>query len=213
MSGRRALTILLSTVATVVLVLAFLFVPLSLATGHPDHVAVELLLVLLTLGYLTRVMRRDRASRRAAEAAMPPESRRARQAPRQPVTFQVRETLIAFAIWFALVLALGAFVLDLPPAVNAGAALFAGFMLATLTVTGRHMMFRLTDESDASRASGGLRTPRTPRDGGLVDTYRGAPPHTVTGGLRPPEDPPGGASVDTYRGAPPPEDPPRALRE
>ena len=148
MNGRRALTIFLSTVATIVLVLAFLFVPLSLATGHPDHVAVELVLVVVTLWYLTRVMRRDRASRRAAEAALPPELRPARRAPRQPVTFEVRETLVAFALWFVAVLALGAFVLGLPLAVNAGAAVFAAFMLATLTVTGRHMMFRLSaDES------------------------------------------------------------------
>jgi hypothetical protein len=32
--------------------------------------------------------------------------------------------------------------------VNAGVTVFAGFMLATLTVTGRHMMFRLTAEED-----------------------------------------------------------------
>jgi hypothetical protein len=34
------------------------------------------------------------------------------------------------------------------PYVNAGVSAFAGFMLATLTVTGRHMMFRLTAEED-----------------------------------------------------------------
>ena len=34
------------------------------------------------------------------------------------------------------------------PFVNVGVAAFAGFMLATLTVTGRHMMFRLTAEED-----------------------------------------------------------------
>ncbi|MDP9266184.1 MAG: hypothetical protein M3O91_08745 [Chloroflexota bacterium] len=195
MSGPRALTILLTTVATIALVLAFLFVPLSLATGHLDHVGVELVLVVLMVGYLTRVMRRDRASRRAAEAALPPEQRSVRRAARQPVTFQVRETIVAFAVWFGLVLAAGAFVLDLPLAVNAGAALFAAFMLATLTVTGRHMIFRITaEEGGPPRVSGGLRPPEDPP--------------RVSGGLRPPEDPPAGASVDTYRGAPPPEDPP-----
>jgi hypothetical protein len=153
LNGRRALTILLSTVATIVLVLAFLFVPLSLATRHPDHVAAELVLVAVTLWYLTRVMRRDRASRRASEAALPPELRPARRAPRQPVTFEVRETLVAFALWFVVVLAFGAFVLGLPLSVNAGAAVFAAFMLATLTVTGRHMMFRLTTDGSGQGAS------------------------------------------------------------
>ncbi|MFN2520440.1 MAG: hypothetical protein ABR525_05270 [Candidatus Limnocylindria bacterium] len=164
MRARRALTILLSTVATIVLVLAFLFVPLSLATGHSDHVAVELVLVVLTLGYLMRVMRRDRTSRRAAEAALPPERRPVRRAPRQPVTFQLRETLVAFAIWLMVVLALGAFVLQLPLAVNAGAAIFAAFMLATLTVTGRHMMFRLTMDESGVDASGGVRPSEDPRE-------------------------------------------------
>jgi hypothetical protein len=37
--------------------------------------------------------------------------------------------------------------------VNAGVALFAAFMLATLTVTGRHMMFRLTAEESEARAT------------------------------------------------------------
>jgi hypothetical protein len=55
---------------------------------------------------------------------------------------------VSFAIWFALVFAFDALLLGIDVFVNAGVSLFAGFMLATLTVTGRHMMFRLTAEEE-----------------------------------------------------------------
>jgi predicted Co/Zn/Cd cation transporter (cation efflux family) len=145
---RRASTVLASTGATVVLVLAFLFIPLSLVTGEYGHVVVEVLLAIASLWYVTRVMRADRRERRAAEALLPPERRPAPRVPRQPVTFQVRETLVAMGIWFALVFAFDALVLGLGIAANIGISFFAAFMLATLTVTGRHMMFRLTQEDD-----------------------------------------------------------------
>jgi hypothetical protein len=51
-------------------------------------------------------------------------------------------------IWFVLVFAFDALVLGLGTAANAGIAVFAAFMLATLTVTGRHMMFRLTQDDE-----------------------------------------------------------------
>ena len=145
---RRGLTILGSTVATIVLVLSFLFIPLSLVTGQFSNVIVEVILVVLSLWYVTRVMRADRRARRAAEALLPPEQRPARRVPRQPITFQVRETLVAMAIWFVLVLAFNTVALGLGIAANVGIAFFAAFMLSTLTVTGRHMMFRLTQEDD-----------------------------------------------------------------
>ena len=145
---KRATTVLASTGATVVLVLAFLFIPLSLVTGEYGHVVVEVLLAIAGLWYVTRVMRADRRERRAAEALLPPERRPARRVPRQPITFQLRETLIAMGIWFALVFVFDALVLGLGTAANVGISFFAGFMLATLTVTGRHMMFRLTQEDD-----------------------------------------------------------------
>ena len=147
---RRALTILGSTVATIVLVLSFLFIPLSLVTGQFSNVIVEVILVVLSLWYVTRVMRADRRARRAAEALLPPEQRPARRVPRQPITFQVRETLVAMAIWFVLVFAFNALALGLGVAANVGIAFFAAFMLSTLTVTGRHMMFRLTQEDDGA---------------------------------------------------------------
>ena len=148
---RRALTILASTVATIVLVISFLFIPVSIRIGEYGHVAVEILLAVASLWYIVRVMRADRRERRAAEALRPPEQRPQRRAPRQPITFQVRETLVAMAIWFVLVFAFDALVLGLGTAPNVGIAFFAAFMLATLTVTGRHMMFRLTREEDEAR--------------------------------------------------------------
>ena len=143
---RRGLTILGSTLATILLVLAFLFVPLSLVTGEYGHVVVEVVLMVLSLWYVTRVMRADRRARRAAEELLPPEQRPIRRAPRTPITFQVRETLIAMTIWFVLIFVFNAVALGLGAAANTGIAFFAAFMLATLTVTGRHMMFRLTKE-------------------------------------------------------------------
>jgi hypothetical protein len=145
---RRALTVLASTVATFVLVLAFLFIPLSLVTQQYRNIVVEVVLLLGSLWYVTRVMRADRRERRAAEALLPPDRRPARRVPRQPVTFQVRETLVAMLIWFVLVFAFDTFVLGLGIAANVGIAFFAAFMLATLTVTGRHMMFRITQDED-----------------------------------------------------------------
>ena len=145
---RRALTVLASTAATFVLVLSFLFIPLSLVTQEYGHVLVEGVLALASLAYVTRVMRADRRERRAAEALLPPDRRPGRRAPRQPITFQVRETLVAMGIWFVLVFAFDALVLGLGTAANAGIAVFAAFMLATLTVTGRHMMFRLTQDDE-----------------------------------------------------------------
>jgi hypothetical protein len=145
---KRGLTVLASTAATFVLVLAFLFIPLSLVTQQYQNVVVEVLLAIASLWYVTRVMRADRRERRAAEALLPPERRPVRRAPRQPITFQVRETVLAMGIWFVLVFAFDTFVLGLGIAANVGIAFFAAFMLATLTVTGRHMMFRLTQDDE-----------------------------------------------------------------
>ena len=145
---RRALTVLASTTATFVLVLAFLFIPLSLVTQQYQNVVVEAVLLVASLWYVTRVMRADRRERRAAEALLPAERRPVRRVPRQPITFQVRETLVAMFIWFVLVFAFNTFVLGLGIGANVGIAFFAAFMLATLTVTGRHMMFRLTQDDE-----------------------------------------------------------------
>jgi len=148
MSGRRTLTILLATAATIVAVLALLLIPVSITLGRYANVLGEVIVLVACVGYVTRVMRADRRRRREAEAQLPPERRPARRVPRRPITFQFRETLFAFLVWFALIVAFNAFIVGLGPVPNVGIAVFAAFMLATLTITGRHMMFRLTAEED-----------------------------------------------------------------
>ena len=148
MSGRRALTIVLATLATVIAVLALLLIPVSIALGRYVNVLGEFLVLVACVGYVARVMRADRRRRREAEELLPPERRPKRRIPRRPITFQLRETLFAFVVWFALVAAFNAFIVGLGPVPNVGIAIFAAFMLATLTVTGRHMMFRLTAEEE-----------------------------------------------------------------
>ena len=148
MSARRILVIASATLATILAVLALLFIPLSIAVGHPLNAVAELLLLIVCVWWVARVMRGDRRRRLAAEAALPPERRPERRKPRRPITFQLRETLVTFAIWATMIFAFDALALGMDPFVNIGVAAFAGFMLATLTVTGRHMMFRLTAEED-----------------------------------------------------------------
>ncbi|HEY3219071.1 MAG TPA: hypothetical protein VGK15_08280 [Candidatus Limnocylindria bacterium] len=148
MTLRRAATIGTAVVATIVAVGALLFIPLSIAVGHPQNAVVETALLLVCVWYVARVMRADRRARLAREAALPPDERPERRQPRRPITFQLRETLVTFAIWFALIYGFDALVLDMDAFANIGVSVFAGFMLATLTVTGRHMMFRLTAEEE-----------------------------------------------------------------
>jgi len=145
---QRVLVIASATIATIIAVGALLFIPLSIAVGHPLSALVEAGLLVTCVWWVTRVVRADRRRRLAAESALPPERRPARRQPRRPITFQLRETLVTFAIWAALIFTFDAIALGMDPYVNAGVAAFAGFMLATLTVTGRHMMFRLTAEED-----------------------------------------------------------------
>jgi uncharacterized membrane protein len=147
-TARRILVIASATLATIVAVVALLFIPLSIAVGHPLNALAEALLLVACVWWVARVMRADRRRRLAAEAALPPERRPERRQPRRPITFQLRETAVTFAIWATLIFAFNALALGMDPFVNVGVAAFAGFMLATLTVTGRHMMFRLTAEED-----------------------------------------------------------------
>jgi uncharacterized membrane protein YbhN (UPF0104 family) len=150
MTGRRAFTIFLATAATIVAVLALLLIPVSLALGRYLNVVGEVIVLVACVGYVARVKRADRRRRREAEAELPPELRPARRVPRRPITFQARETLVAFVVWFVLIIGFNALVVGLGPLPNVGIAVFAAFMLATLTITGRHMMFRLTAEDDTA---------------------------------------------------------------
>lgn len=148
MRARRAATITATVIATFIAVGALLFIPLSIAVGRPLNALVEAALLVVCVWFVARVMRADRRARLARETALPVERRPQRRQPRRPITFQLKETLVTFAVWFALIFGFNALGLGLDPFVNAGVSVFAGFMLATLTVTGRHMMFRLTSEED-----------------------------------------------------------------
>ena len=148
MIGRRAFTIALATVATIAAVFALLLIPVSVTLGRYANVIGEIIVLVACVGYVARVMRSDRRRRLQAEAELPPERRPQRRMPRRPITFQFRETLVAFLVWFVLVIGFNALVVGLGPVPNVGIAVFAAFILATLTVTGRHMMFRLTAEED-----------------------------------------------------------------
>jgi hypothetical protein len=150
-SARRAATIAASVVATIAAVGALLFIPLSIAVGRPQNVLIEAALLVVCVWFIARVMRSDRRTRIAREAALPPEQRPQRRQPRQPITFQLRETLVTFLIWAVLIYGFDAIALGMDPFVNVGVTVFAGFMLATLTVAGRHMMFRLTAEEEEDR--------------------------------------------------------------
>jgi len=144
-------TIAASVVATIVAVASLLLIPLSLVVGHSQSALIEALLLVVSLWFVARVMRADRRARLAAEAALPPERRPVRRQPRQPITFQLRETLATFAVWALIVFGFDALALAMDPIVNLGVTVFAAFMLATLTVSGRHMMFRLTVDDEGER--------------------------------------------------------------
>lgn len=145
---RRLATVVLSSLATIVGLGAFFFLILALfGSRNALHALIYAAVFLACLWYVVGVMRADRRTRRAAEAALPEELRPARREPRRPITFRVRETAISFVIWATIVAAFSA-LSGQPLPVIVGASVFAGFMLATLTVTGRHMMFRLTGDED-----------------------------------------------------------------
>ena len=151
MTARRFATIAGSVIATIVGVGALLSTPLSIAFRKPLNALIEAAILVVCVWYVARVMRADRRARLAREAELPPERRPQRRQPRRPITFQLRETLLTFAVWFALIFAFDALAVGMDTFANVGVSIFAGFMLATLTVTGRHMMFRLTAEEEDPR--------------------------------------------------------------
>ena len=103
---RRAATIGSAVAATIIAVGALLFIPLSITVGHPQNAAVEAALLVVCVWYVARVMRADRRARLAREAALAPDRRPEPRRPRRPITFQLRETTITFAIWFVLIFSL-----------------------------------------------------------------------------------------------------------
>jgi len=143
--ARRAALTALSALAMLALLLALA----SLSFGRLDGVLFYLALAITSVTAVAALWRRERALRRAREALLPPDRRPARRVPRRPITFPLGESVLAFAAWYvAAVLIDRAFTGTTTAFTLAAVAPFAAFMLAVLTIAGRHLAFRLTAEED-----------------------------------------------------------------
>jgi hypothetical protein len=115
--------------------------------GRPDRMAAYLALAAVSSLIVAALMRRDFSRRRAAEALLPADRRPRRRVPRSPIAFPLRETLIGFAIWYAVAVGVDRVITGTTTVFTlAAVAPFAAFMLTALTVAGRHMAFRITAE-------------------------------------------------------------------
>ena len=137
-----------------VAMLAFLLAIASLSLGRPGGLALYLAVVIVAVAIITSLWRRERALRRADEALLAPEQRPVRRVPRRPISFPLVESVLTFAAWYV-----GAVVVDRVVTGTttvftlAAVAPFAAFMLATITIAGRHMAFRLeAEDSEEDRA-------------------------------------------------------------
>lgn len=140
---RRLVMVFLSAVA----MLAFLLAIASLSLGRLDGVALYLTVAIVAVAIVTRLWRRERALRRADEALLPPERRPVRRVPRRPISFPLVESVLTFAAWYVAAIVVDRVVTGTTTAFTLAAiAPFAAFMLATITIAGRHMAFRLTAE-------------------------------------------------------------------
>lgn len=137
-----------------VAMLAFLLAIASLSLGRPDGVALYLTVAIVAVAIVTRLWRRERALRRADEALLPPAQRPVRRVPRRPISFPLVESVLTFAAWYAAAIAVDRVVTGTTTVFTLAAiAPFAAFMLATITIAGRHMAFRLTaEDSEEDRA-------------------------------------------------------------
>ena len=153
-TAKRLLMVALSAVA----MLGFLLAIASLSLGRLDGLAFYTVVVILCVAVVTRLWRRERALRRADEALLPPEQRPLRRRPRQPITFPLIESVLTFAAWYAAAVLVDRLVTGTTTIFTLAAiAPFAAFMLATITIAGRHMAFRLTAE-DTENVPGRPRT-------------------------------------------------------
>ena len=132
-----------SVVFGAIAMLSFLLAVASFSFGRADGVAFYLVVAVISSYAVARLMRRD-VQRRRATGELP-----ARRVPRRPITFPLRESALTFAFWYVV-----AAITDLAitGSVNVftliAIAPFAAFILATITIAGRHMAFRLTAEEE-----------------------------------------------------------------
>jgi hypothetical protein len=140
-------------VASAAAMLAFLLAIAALGFGRLDGLAFYLVASVIAVALVRSLWRRERLERRAEEALLPPERRPARRVPRRPISFRLAESVLAFAFWYAAAVAIDRVVTGTTTAFTlAAVAPFAAFMLATITIAGRHMAFRLTAEEESERA-------------------------------------------------------------
>ena len=140
-TARRLAMVALSALAMLALLLAVAALPFGRFDGVAFYLAIGVGAV-----YLVRSLwRPERAAKRAEEALLPPDQRPARRVPRRPISFPLVESLVIFLVWYGIAVAVDRVVTGTTTVFTLVAvAPFAAFMLATLTIAGRHMAFRLT---------------------------------------------------------------------
>lgn len=139
-----------------VAMLAFLLALAALAFGRWDGVLFYLGVAVAAVAVVRALWKRERALKRADEALLPPEQRPAKRIPRRPISFPLVEGLVTFALWYAVAVAVDRVITGTTTVFTlAAVAPFAAFMLATITIAGRHMAFRLTAEESEEAAGGG----------------------------------------------------------
>lgn len=133
--------------------LAFLLALAALAFGRWDGVLFYLGLAVGAVAVVRALWKRERALKRAEESLLPPEQRPAKRVPRRPISFPLIEGFVTFGIWYAVAVAVDRVITGTTTAFTlAAVAPFAAFMLATITIAGRHMAFRLTAEESEETA-------------------------------------------------------------
>jgi len=139
-------------VLSAISMLGLLLAVAALAFGRLDGLAFYVALMVITAFGVAYLWRGERALRKAAEAALPPEERPVRRVPRRPITFPLLESVLTFAFWYAVAVGVDRVVTGTTSVFTLAAiAPFAAFILATITIAGRHMAFRLTAEDDERR--------------------------------------------------------------
>ncbi len=140
-TARRLAMVGLSAIAMLGLLLAVA----ALSFGRLDGVAFYLVIAVAAVYIVRALWRPERAAKRADEALLPPGQRPVRRVPRRPISFPLVESLVTFLVWYGIAVAVDRVVTGTTTVFTlAAVAPFAAFMLATLTIAGRHMAFRLT---------------------------------------------------------------------
>lgn len=139
-TARRLAMVGLSALAMLALLLAVA----ALSFGRFDGVAFYLAIGVGAVYLVRSLWRPERAAKLAEEALLPPEQRPVRRVPRRPISFPLVESLVTFLVWYGIAVCVDRVVTGTTTVFTLVAvAPFAAFMLATLTIAGRHMAFRL----------------------------------------------------------------------